>query len=271
MPREREQHAVRHGRYHASDPVRCGTRIYEKDASEPGLTPQFALVYLSKGKGRYRVEGGSWQPLAVGDAFQRFPDQPHFLEVQAGTVSNYLAVPREVLAMMRSLGFPTADRTVIRIGTRHRFLRRHAEMTATLRDAPPHRLMQAVTSIQALMVEMHLHAMRQAGSQGMPDWVEQACLILSSDLDRRMDMPSVARELGIGYSLFRKTFKQALGMAPNDYRVRRRIERAQEMILQGRPAVEIAGRLGYQDLFAFSSQFKKIVGLAPRHYQRAHG
>lgn len=271
MPREREQHAVRHGRYHADQPVRCGTRVYSEHVSERGLTPQFALVYLSRGKGRFCVDGANWQRLATGDAFHRFPDQAHRVEYEAGTTTNYLAVPSEVLTIMRSLGFPTALRSVIHLGTRHQFLRRHAELTVALRDAPPHRLMQVFTGLQALMVEMHLHAMRQGGTRGMPDWIEQACLMLSSDLHLRMDMPTVARELGVGYSLFRKTFKQALGLAPNDYRVRCRIERAQEMILQGRPAIEIAGRLGYHDLFAFSAQFKKIVGLAPRHYQRAHG
>jgi AraC-like DNA-binding protein len=209
--------------------------------------------------------------LGTGDAFQRFPDQAHWVEFQAGSMSHYMAVPAEVFSMMQALGFSTVQNPVLHIGTRHRFLRRHAGLMTALREAPPHRLMQEVTRLQSLMVEMHLHALQRGGAQAMPAWVEQANLILSSDLDRRMDMPSVARELGVGYSLFRKTFKEATGMAPNDYRVRRRIERAQEMVLQGRPAVDIAERLGYNDLFAFSAQFKKLVGLSPRHYQKAHG
>ena len=81
-------------------------------------------------------------------------------------------------------------------------------------------------------------------------------------------MPEVAREVGLGYHHFRKVFSESVGMSPKEYRVSCRIERSQELILEGKlELTEISDVLGYTDQAAFAKQFKRVTGMTPGAYR----
>jgi AraC-like DNA-binding protein len=82
-------------------------------------------------------------------------------------------------------------------------------------------------------------------------------------------MPAIAQSLGLGYAAFRKAFTRAVGMSPGAYRIRCRLERAQEMLVgSDEPMERIAERLGYCDPYAFAAQFKRFMGMAPGRLRR---
>lgn len=265
----RPHQAIRHGRYHSDAPLRCGVRFYDQPMDEPGCTPQYALVYISEGGGVFTQGDGHEWPVRAGDAFQRFPEQQHTIRLGPVAQTHFVAVPAEVFAMMRLMGLPSVREPVLHVGTDHDFVPRHQRLIANLRDASHQRLIATLTHMQQFIIDMHLHALSLEESGG--EMIEQACLMLASDFDRPLSMPAVAEELGVGYSTFRRRFRERIGMPPGDYRVRRRIERAQEMLLSGDSATAVANALGYTDLYAFSAQFKKITGLSPRQFLRGQG
>ena len=64
---------------------------------------------------------------------------------------------------------------------------------------------------------------------------------------------------------FARTFKQATGMAPHQYVLHTRIERAKGLLLQGKFSVaEVALNVGFFDQSHFTRYFKRVVGVTPQ-------
>ncbi len=64
---------------------------------------------------------------------------------------------------------------------------------------------------------------------------------------------------------FARTFKQATGMAPHQYILHTRIERAKSLLLQGKLSVaEVALQVGFFDQSHFTRYFKRVVGVTPQ-------
>ena len=79
----------------------------------------------------------------------------------------------------------------------------------------------------------------------------------------------MAREAGLSTVQFTRRFRRLTGTSPNLYLVRRRIERASQLIQQSPLKIsEIAESLGYADVFFFSRQLKRILGHPPSHLRR---
>jgi AraC family transcriptional regulator len=64
---------------------------------------------------------------------------------------------------------------------------------------------------------------------------------------------------------FARTFKQVTGMAPHQYVLNARIERAKSLLLQGNLSIaEIASKVGFFDQSHFTRYFKRLVGVTPQ-------
>jgi AraC-like DNA-binding protein len=84
-----------------------------------------------------------------------------------------------------------------------------------------------------------------------------------------IDMPEVARQLGVSYSSFRKIFLNQTGLTPWQYVVQIRIERARRMVASGDLKLdEIADKLGFSSAFHLSTAFKKAFGLSPESWRK---
>ena len=74
---------------------------------------------------------------------------------------------------------------------------------------------------------------------------------------------------GSSVSHFFRRFRKATGATPLDWLRRERISEAKRRLSQSRDPIRvIAEDLGYGDQFYFSRDFKKLVGLSPRHYRQ---
>jgi AraC-like DNA-binding protein len=70
---------------------------------------------------------------------------------------------------------------------------------------------------------------------------------------------------------FAAQFRAATGVRPHEFILRRRIERAQDMLLNsGTALVEIALSVGFQTQAHFTTVFKKIVGQTPHRWREAN-
>jgi AraC family transcriptional regulator len=68
---------------------------------------------------------------------------------------------------------------------------------------------------------------------------------------------------------FARQFKAATGLAPHQYVIARRVERAQHLLRKDNE-LELAGialRAGFSDQSKFSFHFKRIVGVTPRQFR----
>jgi AraC-like DNA-binding protein len=79
----------------------------------------------------------------------------------------------------------------------------------------------------------------------------------------------LAREAALSRSTFFGRFKQAVGMAPMRYLLTWRMALAKNLLrTQDDSIAEIAQRVGYSSVSAFSVAFTRYTGLTPGRYSR---
>lgn len=86
-------------------------------------------------------------------------------------------------------------------------------------------------------------------------------------LERDLTLATLAAIACMSPSYFSSLFKQSTGLSPHQYVIRCRIERAQQLLKQGKLSIaEIAYSLGFTHQSHFSHHFKRLVGSSPKAF-----
>src|SRR6202040_1722705 len=101
--------------------------------------------------------------------------------------------------------------------------------------------------------------------------LKRAIDYVEAQLDKPRSLADVASASGLTRMHFAAQFRAATGLRPHEYLLRRRIERAQEMLGTGMSVVDVALSVGFQTQSHFTSVFKRFVGQPPRAWRQLHG
>jgi transcriptional regulator GlxA family with amidase domain len=102
----------------------------------------------------------------------------------------------------------------------------------------------------------------------MENTIQKACLIIRERLNRNLNVESLAGELDVGYSLFRKAFRKYTGLSPVQYHLSLRLKQAHYLLSNTPMSIkEIAFRLGFCSVYYFSKLFKEKTGITPGEYR----
>ncbi|MCP4450272.1 MAG: helix-turn-helix domain-containing protein [Planctomycetes bacterium] len=92
---------------------------------------------------------------------------------------------------------------------------------------------------------------------------------IHNHLDAPITLEAMAELVNLNPTYFSNLFARLMGMPPIQYINRRRIEKAQQLLLSSNePLYRIATQVGFKDVYYFSRLFKQYVGLAPSFYQK---
>jgi AraC-like DNA-binding protein len=90
---------------------------------------------------------------------------------------------------------------------------------------------------------------------------------IDRDYAEQLDVPTLAREAHASTAHFSRSFKRAFGETPHQYLLRRRIERAKELLRgTGLSVTEVSFAVGFRSLGSFSTAFRGLVGEPPSEY-----
>ena len=93
--------------------------------------------------------------------------------------------------------------------------------------------------------------------------------LIDREYARRLDVPALARAAHASTAHFSRSFKRAFGETPHQYLLRRRVERAKELLRGTALSVsEVSLAAGFRSLGSFSTAFRALVGEAPSDYAR---
>jgi RpiB/LacA/LacB family sugar-phosphate isomerase len=89
-----------------------------------------------------------------------------------------------------------------------------------------------------------------------------------NNISRELAVEELANVVGMSQYYFSKLFKTSTGITPHQYVMRQRVERAQEHLRDSRtPLSEIASQVGFETQSHFTSVFRKLAGVTPKHYR----
>lgn len=134
------------------------------------------------------------------------------------------------------------------------------------------------TDTLAQMIAVHLaryHCSRSrplhmAAMKPIPSWkIRRLVDYIEENLDRNLSLEAMAAEVAVSPLYLPRSFKAALGESPHQYVIRRRIERAKELLTSGdTPVVDVALAVGFSSQSHLSSWFVRLVGVSPAEYRR---
>lgn len=94
--------------------------------------------------------------------------------------------------------------------------------------------------------------------------LETARSFIQDNFRSDISISQIAETAGLSVSYFRRLFHEAYGCAPMQYLMNLRIESASELLLSGEVNVTEAARMsGFEDIYYFSSLFRKKTGSTP--------
>jgi AraC family transcriptional regulator len=144
-------------------------------------------------------------------------------------------------------------------------------LTSTLndeRDSAKECLTRAAVLLQA--VEAARAAMRPTKGGLAPWQVRTVASHVESNLDKPIRSSDLATVVRLDPGYFCRVFRESFGEPPLSYVSRRRIERAQRLMLEtDTPLSQIALDCGFADQAHFSRLFRRVAGDTPRAWRRA--
>lgn len=234
----------------------------------------YSGFFLMKGKGLYVTETGEEIPVNQGDYVQRFPGKLHstYVEPDGEWLEFFVSFGKNVYETLSGLGLlpkqyvvqaPASGKLAVCL-----------EYLDRLKKAREEELPQMLLDMQKLLLQLLKEGRETAGKEDLNRedatdiLIEKAAGMLSANLGEEMDLEALAESLHLGYETFRKEFRQKMGVSPARYRLGQKMRQACYMLDGGLSIKETALMSGYGDVYAFTRQFTKAVGMAPGQYRK---
>lgn len=235
--------------------------------------PNFVLVIILQGSGKYIAGDQTVYPLHRGNTFVRIPNIEHssFADPQSGYLECYLEIGPQLYQALSGLQLLELTEPV------NNLPEEYIEPTAQkvwqlgwqLTHAPEEDFPKCVNGMISLLNEIKTHSFSETSGSKYNDLIDTACRELGGDLAKNFSVQKFCRKHAVGYENFRKLFKARTGMSPWNYRIMCKLESAAVMLRSENLTVkEIAGQLGYNNAYEFSVQFKNKFGIAPGSYRK---
>ena len=132
-------------------------------------------------------------------------------------------------------------------------------------------------SDKKVMKEVCLHmlgqvigVMEKRQSEVSRNIIERAAEYMKQNFDRALSLESLADQYFLNPTYFSRMFRQYMGVTFTDYLIELRMERAKELLCQGKYKVyEVSSKVGYTSDKYFCRVFKQYTGQSPTEYSRS--
>jgi len=256
------------------------------------------LVFFTHGGGVYTIDGVSY-PVSAGDLHVIRPHQRNSCVIPSG-YTRYFAVHFDFLYMGDQLDFPPEVYTLcdytkdflpveeglqgrplvepgeidfpplIRIGSPLQYERLFADLLQAFEDETPGSQLETRAILLKILRLMVLDSAREnesAAKQPHREEVDRVIRHLEVHFAENIDFERLSSELALSPNYLRTVFKRATGKSPVEYAIMCRMEKAKELLLEGKQSIRrISERVGYDDAHYFSRLFKRYAKASPKQY-----
>lgn len=239
-------------------------------STERGRTlAEYQLLYITRGHGRFRsthVPDGTL--IRPGNLFLLFPGEWHTYrpEPSTGWKEFWIGFNGAMVEEWVKSGFFSREKPVLHVGL-------HSDIVNLYNDAihtaafQQSGFQQCLGGIVAHLMGLARLYQRQETFSEVRDKINQAKIIIGEQY-RTIRPEEVASQLYMGYSNFRRIFKEYTGFAPAQYIQEVRLNRIKELLTNTTlPIKEIADECGLENYDYFFTLFRRLTGMTPSDYR----
>ena len=225
--------------------------------------------------------GGEHFPFRPGYMFVSRPDEPHRLCSYPKGMSKYWLLFRIPSRGERILGFSARETEWLvhelahlpqRLFAGTKEIRALFKRLFALYDNLPvkstDRGMRIRTAVSELLFAL-IDASRMTAPLRSADRIAEVMEAMKADVSRDWTMDELASRTGCSVSKLLSAFKQMTGTPPHAFLIACRIERAKELLAEGKnPIASIGADLGFATPQHFAAHFKLSTGMTPREWRQ---
>jgi len=99
-------------------------------------------------------------------------------------------------------------------------------------------------------------------------YIKKSLQFVETNYSRKLYISEMAKSVGLNKNYFSAFFKENIGVTPQQYIIKFRINKACELMSNsGLTISDISRSVGYDDTLGFSKVFKKEKGMSPKSYR----
>lgn len=236
----------------------------------------FHVHFILSGSGYLQIQGGEPIHLSRGQIFLVRPDilTAYWPDDDAPWAYSWVTFEgKKAFHYMEKAGFPDG------VYIRDSILRpeEYAALVDQLLAAPELTFANELKrtgilfSILALLIDSYIS--RTYGSVEHYDYSPKVYVAHAVDYIHHnyssLTINDLARYIGINRSYLTSIFKKSLGMSPQDYLVKYRLDEGARLLSETDISIkEIACQIGYENPLTFSKIFKARIGVSPQSYRQ---
>jgi AraC-like DNA-binding protein len=260
------------GRY----PLSRHPETYEFKPQSGRILNEYQLVYITKGSGYFSSQScPAKQKIAAGTMILLFPGEWHsyYPDKETGWNEYWTGfrgihidrrIEKQFFTMSEPLHHIGLSATII--GLYEDILKFASEEKAGYQP------MISSIVLHILGAVYYKKKNRSFTNTYVVDKINEARILMKEHAENPVRPEEIASQLGLGYSWFRRMFKEYTGVSPAQYQLQQKLLRAKELLTTTPMNIsEIAWLLKFESAGQFSTFFKKKEGVTPSDFrERAH-
>jgi len=232
---------------------------------------EYQINYITEGSGILENESGKFQIkpgtliITKKNTWHRY--RPH---KKSGWVENYIGFSGELAEHFFQKSLTLKEQSLIYCGMREEFIDTFYKIFVLVqREEPGFQQIASGLIIKLFGYIIAYQKHRNFSGKQIEKIIHNARYQMRNNLSHEVDLKVLAAQNNVGYSYFRKMFKQYTGISPRQYHLELKIIRAKELILSSEKTIkEIGFELGFLSQHYFSRFFKEKTGINPSDFRK---
>ena len=232
---------------------------------------EYQLLYICDGRGVIQFKRGKSIHIGAGTVIILHPGEWHRYrpDPDTGWSEAYIGIGGEFLKNVVAEPFFTPSQTIIETVPNGRFHHDLLELVEEIQADSVTRPYTLALKTMMLMMTLKENVSSRSTDTSHSIAIRRANLHIAHHLGEVVDFQSLAKSLGMGYTIFRRRFQQYNGMAPLEYQIALRLRRATHLLKSSDvPIAQIASDTGFRSAAYFSKFFHEHVGTSPIQFRR---
>jgi len=228
---------------------------------------EYQLIYITKGCGYFESASIKRQPVSEGSIIFLFPGEWHsyYPNPETGWNEYWVGFRGPHIDKRVEKHFFNKEESLFRIGHSATIVRLYEDILELAKKEK--------TGYQQMISSMVLHILgsiyyKRKNIQFNNSYIEEKIIearqLIKDNIEGTLSQEEIAAKLGLGYSWFRRMFKEYTGVSPAQYQLQQKVLQAKELLTDTNLSIsEIAYRLHFENAGQFSTFFKKKEGITP--------
>lgn len=253
-------------------PPKGHPQAYSFQAGRGRVLDEYQFVYISRGRGVFESKSFGQATVGEGDMFLLFPGEWHSYQPDetTGWDEYWIGFKGLNIDSRVSNGFFLPREPIFHVGLSEDIVRlyRNAIAIASEQSIGFQQMLGGVANmLQGYAFALNRHNTFE--DQQAVEAIHKAKIIMTEKFGQKIGPTDVADAINMGYSKFRRLFKEYTGYAPLQYLQELRLQRSKQLLVGTELTLtEIADRVGYDNADYFSAAFKKKNHITPANFRK---